>query len=423
MNESNIISALNSYDGTQPSLEKTVSVLSAEIGPDWMNLVFQQLGDLPVELKEKLNHVFNYYASLMAWQEAQSYLAQKEPLDADLMEERLPVLKHWLDFFGQPGRDLYQQLEDFYHQQSSDVPLPPDDDGSARQEDVLVEKDSDLSDEDKATDEMEVSEDFQQPQSGMEDIQPVAEDIQTEAEQVQPVEDLEDAVGTTSVEMPDEEPETEKTDEEVTSQTVSDDTPEGFIIRKVQREIALLDDLHAWLAARCVELDNIEIFAYPYYGMLVDLMRQVVKDIQAVLSLKNQDIVMQYYPNGLADLVHKKQAIEADIQVAVENCESDTTALIDKNMDMEKVKKALGDLDESREKEYLGPAPDGFELLDNGQPIDEKAVKEQYEQLEEDAQKKTQKQDISVTNEKKTSQNSQNGVQRRLSFSLKPKKG
>ena len=271
MNESNIISALNSYDGTQPSLEKTVSVLSAEIGPDWMNLVFQQLGDLPVELKEKLNHVFNYYASLMAWQEAQSYLAQKEPLDADLMEERLPVLKHWLDFFGQPGRDLYQQLEDFYHQQSSDVPLPPDDDGSARQEDVLVEKDSDLSDEDKATDEMEVSEDFQQPQSGMEDIQPVAEDIQTEAEQVQPVEDLEDAVGTTSVEMPDEEPETEKTDEEVTSQTVSDDTPEGFIIRKVQREIALLDDLHAWLAARCVELDNIEIFAYPYYGISTDV--------------------------------------------------------------------------------------------------------------------------------------------------------
>ena len=64
----------------------------------------------------------------------------------------------------------------------------------------------------------------------------------------------------------------------------------------------------------------------------------------------------------------------------------------------------------------------GFELLDD-KPIDEEAVKEQYAQLEEKAQKDVEKQDISVVDEKKASQNEQNGVQRKLSFSLKPKKG
>jgi hypothetical protein len=156
--------------------------------------------------------------------------------------------------------------------------------------------------------------------------------------------------------------------------------------------------------------------------MLVDLMRQVVKDIQAVLDLENQDIVAQYYPDGLDVLTRKKEAVEADIQTAVENCESSTTALIEEGMDLNKVKKALGDLDTSTEKEYLGPAPDGFELLDD-KPIDEEAVKEQYKQLEADAQKNIQKQDISVNNQKNTSQSEQNGVQRKLSFSLKPKKG
>ena len=135
MNENNIIEALNAYDGTQDALEKMVSVLTTEIGPDWMDKVFEQLGNLPIELKEKLDHVFNYYASLMAWNEAQSYLTEKEPLDREMLAERLPVLKHWLDFFGQPGKDLYQQVENLY-QQGETEPIPADSDG---QNDAVIE--------------------------------------------------------------------------------------------------------------------------------------------------------------------------------------------------------------------------------------------------------------------------------------------
>ena len=93
--------------------------------------------------------------------------------------------------------------------------------------------------------------------------------------------------------------------------------------------------------------------------------------------------------------------------------QSDTTALIDKNVDLDKVKKTLGDLDESNETEYLGPAPDGFELLEEETPFDEKAVKEQYQKLEEETQEKINKMEKDKT-EKKTSQNPQNSVQRKF---------
>lgn len=415
MDRNNIINALNVYDGSQPSLEKTVSVLSEEVGPDWMDKAFEELGDLPVELKEKLDHVFNYYASLMAWQEAQSYINQEEPLDVQMMDERLPVLKHWLDFFGQPGQDLYQQLENRCKQeQEATEPLPDDSDG---QNDLQEVSDAFMQNEDASQD-SRVKEDESSDSEG--DIifsedgvtnEPLSNNENTAADNQSP------KTQDTNFEI--------AIEEEPPSQNNTmpgNDTPEGFAIHKAEKEIVLLDNLQSWLAARCLQLGNIETFAYPYYGMVVDLMRQVVKDIQAVLDLENQGDIAQYYAKGLEALKRKKQAIEADIQTAVENCESNTTALIEEGMDLNKVKKALGDLDESTEKEYLGPAPDGFELLDD-KPIDEEAVKEQYEQLEEKTQKEVEEKDISVVDEKKTSQNEQNGVQRKLSFSLKPKKG
>lgn len=414
MNENNIVNALNAYDGTQPSLEKTVAVLAEELGPEWTSLVFQQLGGLPVELKEKLDHAFNYYASLTAWQETQSYLEQETPLDMELMNERLPILKHWLDFFGQPGQDLYQQLENRVHT-SGDASVS----GTAGNDegDVVQENTHDFIEEDVVS-------------------QPITEQTQTLEQEILLQKDASEnasanqkeseALDSDEVSGFDEKSEQssdsqEHTENEENYPEPDDDTPEGFIIHKAEREIVLLEDLQSWLAARCVQLGDIEVFAYPYYGMVVDLMRQTSADIQAVFDLENQDIVMQYYPDGLESLKRKKQAIDSDIQMAVENCESDTTALIEEGMDLDKVKKALGDLDDSNDIEYAGPAPDGFELMDN-EPIDEEAVKKQYQQLEKQTQKSLDNEILSL-DEKNTSQNNQNSVQRKLSFSLKPKKG
>lgn len=426
MNENNIIDALNAYDGTQPSLEKTVSVLSEEIGPDWANQVFEKLGNLPVDLKEKLDHAFNYYASLTAWQEAQSYLNQSEPLDPQMMEERLPVLEHWLEFFGQPGQDLYHQLEEYYQQQLNPSDSQPTD-GSTSENSLDDEVDLNINDEQAASNQEEENnpEDISepvQPDSSEVDSSLGTEDLQQdEIEEDQPNNELQDD-NVEEYELDENKQENTEESSEPWDQITEKETPEVFAIRKAEREIALLDSIQAWLAARCIELGNIETFAYPYYGMVVDLMRQVVKSIQTVLDFENKDIISQCNPGGLDFFTRKKEAIESDIETAVENCESSTTALIEKGMDMDTVKKALGDLDNSTEKEYLGPAPDGFELMDDA-PIDEEAVKEEYEKLEENVQKNNPQTDILTTEEKKTSQNDQNGVQRKLSFSLKPKKG
>ena len=147
-------------------------------------------------------------------------------------------------------------------------------------------------------------------------------------------------------------------------------------------------------------------------------MRQTVKDIQAVLDLKDKT-VLESFDGGEGALLRKKQAIEADIETAVQNCESATTALIDETINMDDVRKTLGDLDENPEPEYLGPAPDGFELIDNSEaPLDEKALKEQYQKLEKEVLAENE----NTSSEKKTSQTNKNSVQRKLSFSLKPKK-
>ena len=364
MNENRISETLTQYDGSQESLNQTVAVLAEELGENWTSTVFEELGGLPVELKEKLNHAFNYYSALIAWQEAQTYLEQSEPLSEEV-QERLPVLKHWLDFFGDPGIALYQQLEQ------------------------KVSEKNVVSDETP-----EIKEEISQPQN--------------ETPEVQPSENLSDVSKEKKVtEVKEEKP------------TYDPESPEVFTIQKAKKEIELLDNVQAWLSARCLQLNNMEVFAYPYYGFAVDLMRQTVKDIQAVLDLQDKTALSDLYEGGEEAISRKKQAVEADIETAVQNCESATTALIDEKINMDDVRKTLGDLDENSEPEYLGPAPDGFELLDDSNaPLDEKAVKEQYQRLE----KEVLAEDKDINPEKNTSQKPKNSVQRKLTFSLKPKK-
>ena len=346
--------------------------------------------------------MFNYYASLTAWNEAQTYLNLAELPDSEIMEERLPVLKHWLDFFGEPGQNLYRQLEAKIAAQAEaktpeedlNLPYPTEEEA---QEPVLEEE--------QGADSVPMEESTEEP------VLPSDSEIHQEV--VSAPETL------TEPQIPIPEPESEQ--EPTPDFPYAEDSEEVFTVKKALKMIRLLDDLQAWLSSRCLELGNIEVFAYPYYGMLVDLMRQSVKAIQGAEALQDISVVNHFYEGGLEALRRKRQAIESDIQVAVENCESDTTALIDKNVDLDKVKKTLGDLDESNETEYLGPAPDGFELLEEETPFDEKAVKEQYQKLEEETQEKINKMEKDKT-EKKTSQNPQNSVQRKLSFSLKPKK-
>ena len=49
-------------------------------------------------------------------------------------------------------------------------------------------------------------------------------------------------------------------------------------------------------------------------------------------------------------------------------------------------RKVLGEMDTSQEKEYIGPAPDGFELMEDPYEVSPEKIIEDYKKTEEEAQ-------------------------------------
>ncbi len=383
-----ISDALQNYTGQEESMHEVTNVLQEELGENWTDTVFNDLQSLPPALKDNLTHVFNYYAATMAWNELQEYLADENLQKTPELMERLPILKHWLDFFGAPGQSAYQELE---NRLSGPAPVASDDEGG----------------------EADVGKDVP---SDVEEIEEVEDD-----EQASETED-EEIVPTTAE---NEEVEEAENEEEKTAKI--EDTAETFEIEKLQKQLMLLDENQAWLAARCIQLKNIEIYAYPFYGYVVDMMRQIMKSIDTIEKNETAfDLLDQAFKGGKEAFNKRKEAIQHDIELAEQNCESAQTALISEDMDMDEVKRTLGAIDENDTVEYVGPAPDGFELLDDETPLDETAIKKQYEKLENmDAMTGTVAEESKPSpqpSQESTSQTEQKGVQRKLSFSLKRKK-
>ena len=49
----------------------------------------------------------------------------------------------------------------------------------------------------------------------------------------------------------------------------------------------------------------------------------------------------------------------------------------------------LGDIDNTTNKEYIGPAPDGFELMENPYEVAPEKIIEEFEKTEKETQEKT----------------------------------
>lgn len=387
-----ISDVLQNYNGHEESMQQVAAVLQEELGENWTQTVFQDLQSLSPALKENLTHAFNYYAATMAWNEVQTYLNDSQLARTPEIEERLPILKHWLDFFGAPGVEAYQSLEDRLNG-AAPPNTTPDDAG-----------DNDAAEAGEVTESV--------PQETEDDTKESDETSQeTSAEQ--------------TIEVTDAESETSDENNHATAQTETAD--EGkFVLDKIKHQLALLDQNQAWLAARCVQLKNIEIYAYPFYGFMVDLLRQVLKDMNEILEdEKKAALLDNQFDGGKEAFVRRKEAVEHDIELAEQNCESAVTALISDDVDMEEIKRTLGTIDDSDTVEYVGPAPDGFELVDDESPLDENAIKKQYEKVEQMdifGSNQTPNEEKNDQTQENTSQNAQKGVQRKLSFSLKREK-
>lgn len=479
MNLERISDALQNYTGQEESMHQVVAVLEEELGENWTQTVFQDLQSLPPALQNNLTNAFNYYAATMAWNETQTYLADPNLQRTPEMEERLPILQHWLDFFGAPGQEAYQELEKRLSQQET-APVneieEPSDDGADMEpqaeesteealgtsEEVI---DDSLSQEEAPEGQEEIVEDSENPQEvseiqqdeenlasegaaddelgpntededSTEDAEELSESEDSEAEtteegasEEETLDEESDDEDASTEEEADEDDEEDDGDDDEDERAVSDldDDPVAFEVKKVMNQLSLLDQNQAWLAARCIQLKNIEVYAYPFYGFIVDLMRQTLKEMDEVLSDEDKVLLLDVlFEGGKEGFERKKEAIAHDIDLAEQNCESAATALVSDDMDMEEVKRTLGNIDESDTVEYVGPAPDGFELLDNDAPLDEAAIKQQYEKLE-NVDALTGREDASAQqsvaeDKNNTSQNEQKVVQRKLSFSLKKKK-
>ena len=117
MSNQRITSVLENYTGEPASLDAFVTVATEELGADWTGKIYDEMSDVSDGVKERLDHAFNYYAATTAWNELQSYLTQETPLDYAKTLERIPVLEHWLSFFGAAGDEAVSQLKNKLRQE------------------------------------------------------------------------------------------------------------------------------------------------------------------------------------------------------------------------------------------------------------------------------------------------------------------
>ena len=344
--------ALQNYTGESESLNQFAAVAAAELGENWVETIYETLTDLSADEKEKLDHAFQYYAATMAWNEAQAYLNQTEPLNTAAVAVRIPVLEHWLAFFQEAGTQVVDQLKQKLAQES----VPPE-----------------------------------------EETTPAAEPAPS-ATASEPAQESQPIV----VEKP-------------KSEAL-------WTVDKIRKQADMTKEIQSWVAARCVALGNREVFAYPYYGFVVDVMRQTRKDIQTLLDSADMlREVNEAYPGEVRQLQDYQVSLDKDLEVALQNGLSDETALISDELTGDDARRVLGQLDTSNTTEFSGPAPDGFEvILDTDSESDDQQIKDEYSQIENKVLSDSYKNPDE--NEKNTSQTPKNGVKKKLSFSLGNKK-
>lgn len=382
---------LQEYTGDMDSLNRFTETAVAELGTDWAQHIYNDLNDLSPDEQSKLDHAFQYYAALTAWEEIQGYLTQSDPLDITVIQDRIPVLSHWLAFFGEPGETAVNQLREKIGVNTNTVPPPALGTEEIAPEAVLENREIEPATPTDADSSEPINIPLATSNEGV-PTEPASIPAQNEAAPIQE----------------------EKRPEPI------------WAVEKVFKQIAMTQSVQAWIAARCIELGNIEVFAYPHYGFLVDLMQQTLNDIKSLLT--SQELLVSIdasYPNGIRQLQNMQISLEKDLQIAYQNTDSEETPLTKETLNDSDIRRVLGRLDTSNQPEYLGPAPDGFEaVMDPYEEFDEQPIKEGYSQIENvvlSEEMKPAAVDMIKNNteqEKSTSQTTQNSVKRNLSFSL-----
>ena len=462
-----VIDALTTYQQDQQTLQPVVNAAEALYGQDWTSLLMQDLDALPgVDqttlnmLKEKADHAIHYYGALAAWEEAHQYLNATEPVDSNLLEERIPTLEYWLALFGDEGNKVVLKLKQLLANLSPVQPAPvqvsiENDIQSSNGDELLKTRPEETAPEhipeeqnipneenhEQVIESQDISKDIPlqtqndidvYPQSISSDTILTEDDILDIEKPLSSLSTEEDNLNTEDYSHTDTVSQTisdehfvenektnnvsslEKTDlkqseqvvpltqepeeivssmpqEEDSSLVVSNpltkDTPEelpkNFEISTYLKERELYEQVIAWVTAKCIHLGNIELTAYPHYGFVVDLMRSLKENIQNLLD--NQlfaEVIEQQLPGGRKGLEDYLKFLNTELAHLPEVEEKPAENIID-GVDPRSL---FGQIDTSNQKEYLGPAPDGFELMDDPYSKEETSKEEllkAYEKTEE----------------------------------------
>ena len=163
------------------------------------------------------------------------------------------------------------------------------------------------------------------------------------------------------------------------------------------RQKRLFDDANNWLSAWCIRMDNSEKTDYPHYGFIVDLMYDLKDKIQIVLENQLlEELVEQEIPGGQEAMHKLLAAIDKELEDLPDNFKMPTAEKIKLN-----AREILGAMDNSEEKEFIGPAPDGFELMDDPYAASAEQILSDFEKAEEEAQNQIGKLNVIEESEKK----------------------
>jgi len=148
-----ILDAILKYENDYDSITAIREIAEDRLGKNWRDVIAEYLVIYDDEVREnaeaKLNQAMDYDGALLAWDEA-NYLISEESVTPDQVRERYHDLKGWLQYFGDDGKALVDQLRekiggDFNDDEEDD---DQDDDASDDEEDTDDEAISDDEDED-----------------------------------------------------------------------------------------------------------------------------------------------------------------------------------------------------------------------------------------------------------------------------------
>ncbi|MBP5160754.1 MAG: hypothetical protein ILP11_01735 [Alphaproteobacteria bacterium] len=164
-----------------------------------------------------------------------------------------------------------------------------------------------------------------------------------------------------------------------------ENTNKDWEVENVLREWHLYEDVFAWLNARSVRLKLSDKRNYPYYGFLVDLMRTLHDDAQALLDNAKYEAVLPTAVEGGREAI---ESLVAALDKEILDLADEYPASVEEQLNPKKVEDILGPLDTGPEED-VGPDPNDFEAIED--PYEAAKKEEEAKEAAEEAAKKEEK--------------------------------